>query len=191
MNRRRRARVLAPLAIAAAWLWAALAGADQTAPRLDELFTQLANAPGGRQAAAIEQRIWQAWFEHEDTAAAELLARARDRAQAGDAASAEALFDELVATHPAYAEAWNQRAILRYLQGDLDGSLADIAQALALEPRHFGALSGRGQCLFRLERYAEAADAFRDALSINPWLDSVRMQLDMLEALLNERAQPI
>ncbi len=188
---RRRPPVLAPLAILAAWLWSALAGADQTAPRLDELFTQLANAPGGRQAAAIEQRIWQAWFEHDDPAAASLLARARERAQAGDAASAETLFDELVAAHPAYAEAWNQRAILRYLQGDLDGSLADIAQVLSLEPRHFGALSGRGQCLFRLERYREAAAAFHDALSINPWLDAVRMQLDMLEALLNERAQPI
>lgn len=179
------------LASLAALLWAALAAADQTAPQLDELFTQLANAPGGRQAAAIEQRIWQAWFEHADPAAASLLTRAREAAQAGDAASAEALFDELVGTHPAYAEAWNQRAILRYLQGDLDGSLADIAQALALEPRHFGALSGRGQCLFRQERYREAADAFRDALSINPWLDSVRMQLDMLKALLNEQAQPI
>ncbi|MEQ8662998.1 MAG: tetratricopeptide repeat protein [Gammaproteobacteria bacterium] len=165
--------------------------ADQSDPRLDELFDRLANAPSARLAATVEQEIWHIWFAHDVAAAQALLQRARERAQAGDAAAANGLFDELVTTYPDFAEGWNQRAILRYLQGDLDGSLADIARTLALEPRHFGALSGRGQCLLRLERYADAAATFEDALALNPWLDSVRMQLEMIAPLLNDPPRAI
>ncbi|MEQ8235044.1 MAG: tetratricopeptide repeat protein [Gammaproteobacteria bacterium] len=191
MTERRARRWSAALLLEALSLGACIATGDQTDPRLDTLFGRLVNAPNARLAADVEQEIWRIWFTHEDATAEDLLERARERAQGGEVASANALFGQLVEDYPGYAEAWNQRAILRYLQGELEASLADIERTLTLEPRHFGALSGRGQCLLRLERYREAAAAFEEALAVNPWLDAVRMQLKMIEPLLNEAPRAI
>ena len=51
---------------------------------------------------------------------------------------------------------WNKRATLLYLMGDYDRSLRDIKHVLELEPRHFGALSGRVQIYIKLENYEKA-----------------------------------
>ena len=45
-----------------------------------------------------------------------------------DARTAAAAFDLLVELQPRFAEAWNKRATLRYLIGDDEGSIADIAR---------------------------------------------------------------
>lgn len=175
--------------------WACLlvtggAAADQTDPRLDELFGALANAPNGHLAAGVEQQIWSLWFESPEAGAADLLQQARRAAQTGGIEAASELFDRLVSTYPAYAEGWNQRAIVRYLRGDVAGSLDDIEHTLELEPRHFGALSGRGQCYMQLERYREALLAFEEALSINPWIESVRTQVQMLRGYIGQQSSP-
>ena len=108
----------------------------------------------------------------------------------GEPLAAEVILADLIAYCPGYPEAWNQRAILRYLVGDITGSLSDIDQALALEPRHFGALSGRGQCYLRMENYRAALNSFEEALGINPWIQSTARQIQMLKAILSQQ-QPI
>lgn len=165
--------------------------ADQTDARLDDLFGALANAPNALLAREVEQQIWDIWFESRDPRATNLLQAARSDAEKGDMAGAMAGFDKLVDDFPSYAEGWNQRAIMRYLAGDVAGSLADIDHVLELEPRHFGALSGRGQCYMQLERYRDALTAFEDALSINPWIGSVRAQIKMLQGYIGNRPEPI
>merc|ERR1712113_1175727 len=66
-----------------------------------------------------------------------------------------ALLDDLISLDPEWAEAWNRRATWRYLTGDYGGSLSDIKKTLALEPRHFGAISGRGLVLAKLGKHTE------------------------------------
>ncbi len=165
--------------------------ADQNDARLPQLFSDLGNAPNAHSARAVEQKIWAIWFESRDPAGRELLDEARSSAEAGDARGAIALFDRLVTEHPDYAEGWNQRAIMRYLLGDVAGSLQDIERVIELEPRHFGALSGRGQCFLQQERYQEALGAFEDALSVNPWIESAARQIEMLRTYIQDRNTPI
>lgn len=62
------------------------------------------------------------------------------------------------------------RATAYFLRGAYEKSLADIEKTLALEPRHFGALAGRGLIFHTLGKRDEALEAIKAALDIHPWL---------------------
>jgi len=47
-------------------------------------------------------------------------------------------------------------------------SLDDIDKVLAIEPRHFGALSGRAQIFIELEEYQKAIKDLKRAKKIHP-----------------------
>ena len=84
------------------------------------------------------------------------MQEAQDRRQMLDLTTALKLLDQLVKEAPDWAEAWNQRATIRFMVGDYEGSLADIDRVLPLEPKHFGALSGEALILMQLGRTDEA-----------------------------------
>ena len=72
--------------------------------------------------------------------------------------------------------------------GEYEQSLADIERTLKLEPRHFGALSGRGLCYLELDKLPEALDAFRAALDINPWLQDAQSYVEELSRFLKQKS---
>ncbi len=98
------------------------------------------------------------------------MSEAMERRQVYDLSGAIAILDKLVALTPDWAEAWNQRATLRYMAEDFDGSLADIERVLELEPKHFGALSGEVLILMRFGRVEVAQSVLKKAVEINPFL---------------------
>jgi Tfp pilus assembly protein PilF len=59
------------------------------------------------------------------------------------------------------------------MQKDYARSMADIRQVLALEPRHFGAISGLGMILQEFGDEKRALDAFRRAVTIHPHLQKI------------------
>jgi len=162
--------------------------ADQTAPELAELFAKLQNAASPAEAHAAEQAIWRTWMRGPTDDASARLLTARAAVQVGDFQQASKFFDALLKDFPEFAEAWNQRAIMRFLSGDLQGSLDDIASALALEPRHFGAWAGRGECYMGLDDLPAALSAYEAALALHPFLNSVEAKLNALRALYQRGA---
>jgi tetratricopeptide (TPR) repeat protein len=105
------------------------------------------------------------------------LAEAIAAMERRDLAGAEASLTSLIAVAPAWAEAWNKRATVRYLAGDYPGSIADCRETLARTPHHFGALAGQGLCHMALEQFGPAAVMFRRALEVHPHLKAVRQNL--------------
>ncbi|HEY9807607.1 MAG TPA: tetratricopeptide repeat protein, partial [Candidatus Obscuribacterales bacterium] len=99
--------------------------------------------------------------------------------EAGEQLQAEAVLTQLTQDLPDFAEAWNRRAVLYYIQGKYRKSLADCQQVVQLNPIHFGALHGIGLCHVALGEYREAIPAFRHALEIQPY--SVENQRFILE----------
>ena len=67
---------------------------------------------------------------------------------------------------------------------DYQKSLNDISRVLDLEPRHFGALSGRAQIYIDLELYQEALKDLQDAKKIHPVIRGNKL-IDELEKLIN------
>lgn len=166
-----------------------IAAADQKDPRLDALFSELGVTTNAERAQALEARIWQVWVQPPAGSGVDDAMQRGLRSMAlGQGFDAMRAFDAVVEAAPEFAEGWNKRATVRYALGDIDGSIADIRRTLALEPRHFGALSGLGLCRLAQDRPAEALEAFEAALKINPHLDG----LANIEALRDRvRGKPL
>ena len=108
-----------------------------------------------------------------------------DRGEFGDAVS---VFTRLIELRPDYAEGWNKRATAYFLMREMENSVADIERTLALEPRHFGALSGMGLIFLSREDFHGALDAFRQVLKIYPRSISAHIHVERIEKLLQGRA---
>jgi len=140
-------------------------------PEQDTLFEALKNAPNEEEASKIEDAIWHSWL---DAAPSPEIRQKIDSAMrkrgSYDFQGAKELLDEVVSEAPEYSEGWNQRAFILFLQGDYEASLEDIERALALEPRHFGALSGRAIIFMTLGRVQLGQEALKEAVEIHPFL---------------------
>jgi len=167
--------------VAIAGLLAVLpAAADQNDDRLDPLFERLAAAPNRAEAEAIEQAIWRVWLEPETAGVKILMRTGMQDMSSGKYESAERHFTAAIELEPEFAEAWNKRATVRYHMDDYAGSIEDISQTLALEERHFGALSGLGLIYDSINQKRAAIEAFRAALEINPHLEGIRDRMKVL-----------
>ena len=141
---------------------------------LDRLFASLRKATGEQAAKATEDKIWELWSRSDSATAEVLLGQAVVAMGAADNAASLEILDRIIAAYPTYAEAWNKRATLHFMIGNYNTSLSDIEKVLDLEPRHFGALAGRGMIYQRQGKWSEALSAFREALSMNPNMAGVK-----------------
>lgn len=172
------------LAVWLAFASAVPARADEAAHRaaLETLFVQLREAPDEASARELSQAIWTLWTRPSDPDLALRMADVMEARMLRGAETTIELLDALIADYPDYAEGWNQRATMHYLVGDFEASIADCDRTLELEPRHFGALSGRALIYLQLGKRSLALRDIQAALALNPWLAE--------RALFPELAEP-
>lgn len=156
------------------------------AQQLDELFQRLATATAPLEIEALQQGIWQLWLETDDVALGKHLESGMRALAAEDYARAIADFSWLTEQHPDYAEGWNKRATAYYLRGEYRASLLDVARTLALEPRHFGALSGQATILRMVGDDRGALRALRRLAQLCPHLPGLQAQLHELRRRLDD-----
>lgn len=149
--------------------------------QLDDLFARLKEADG-RAATRIEREIWNEWSKSGSPAMDLLLQRGRDAMAEGRNEEAIEHLTALIDHDPAFAEGWNARATAYYNAGKFGPSIADIAQTLTLNPRHFGAMAGLGAILEELGKTERALEVYRAALAIHPHLQGVSEAVKRLEA---------
>ena len=161
--------------------------ADQNDPRLNALFTRLHETDSRLEAQTIEQDIWSIWFTSPDAEVTRLIEQGSLAMNSGDLKTAIEDFSKITEIAPDFAEGWNRRATARYLAGDFEGSREDVAKTLALEPRHFGALSGLGLINAAEDKGEAAIEAWQYALEVNPNMPSVEQNIkDMKEKLAKD-----
>ncbi len=190
MRQRFIAPLLAAIAAAAAIIMAEPAAAQSgdwieppaTPPRaqrrdrtqnLDFLFEALKVAPDRSSGKAIEDRIWALWLNSGGDTAQLLMDRVKTAMEAKDFDLAIKLLDAVIDFNPAYVEGWDRRATVYYMRKDYGRAVADIAQVLAREPRHFGALFGLGRIMQEFGDDKRALDAYRRAYAIDPHLQRI------------------
>lgn len=139
-------------------------------PELDAVVARFPNAPDAGVALDLHNEMWRVLTDAPDQTAQDYLDAGIERLRMGDFPAARSAFDALVDYCPVYAEGYNQRAIISFLEGKYQDALPDIDSALGLLPHHLGALTGKAMTLIALGRTPEAQDILKEALALNPWL---------------------
>ena len=153
--------------------------AELRADQLDVLFAELRKP--GVQSDAVEEKIWALWSASDSPTAEVLLNQATLAINDGAPAEALSILDRLIGANPDFAEAWNKRATLYFMMKKDDLALADIGHVLDLEPRHFGALAGKGMILQRQKKFGAAREAYEEALAVNPTLEDVQAAIKEID----------
>jgi len=161
--------------------------AELRAAKLDGLFQRLA-ASSDADWERIQNQIWAIWVESGSPSMDLLLVRAVEAMKAQDYELALRFLDDLVRLDQGFAEGWNKRATVYFLLDEYGRSVADIERTLALEPRHFGALSGLGMILERLGDKKGAMTAYRRGLEIHPHLQGAAEAVKRLAPDVDGRA---
>ena len=169
------------------------ASAEERSNKLEKLFTQLKNTKDLPAAQIVEKKIWEIWLIHPSDdrrgfRLSELLTQGSRLMNMGELSKAYELFTQIIATEPDWFEAWNKRATVLYLMNRYQSSLDDIQITLALEPRHFGALSGQALNYIALEEYEKAIESYKVVQKIYPLLDSANKMMPELQELINDQA---
>ena len=133
-----------------------------------------------------EAALWAIWFRADSATNNRDLQRLTRLINDKEYAKALAGLNALIARAPTFAEAFNQRAILYWRWSEFKRSITDCEEVLRLNPLHFGAQAGMGQCFVQLKKPNEALKAFRQALRIHPNLEGIQENVHALEQLLKD-----
>lgn len=182
-------RLFPVLVLLAAVVFASSVEARQDDARLDALFARLHVTDNPGETAGIEAMIWGLWTAADDEKLDRLMADGVAAMNAGRFATALESFNAIIEGDADFAEGWNKRATLYFLMGRYDESISDVERTLALEPRHFGALSGMGLIYTELKDAPAALFWFERALEINPHMPSIAMRVEILSKML--KGEPI
>lgn len=147
--------------------------------QLDTLFDSLRHAKSEAEALSHEREIWRIWIAPEDENLRKLMDAAIDKVRNAEYQASVEMFDDIIKRYPKYAEVWNQRALAHFQLRNFDESLKDIARTLKLEPRHFGALSGRGVIHLEQGETKLAEQAILRAMRYHPYISSRRLLQDI------------
>ena len=145
---------------------------------LDKLFLELKkNIPS--LSSRIAQQIWMLWSTHPtDQKLTSLLDEGSRLVQDQKLNRAIDVFTEAIELDPSWAEAWNKRATVFYMVGELQKSQDDIDKVLELEERHFGALAGQGMVNIKLKNFDKAKRSYQKVQEIYPAMKSPKIMIE-------------
>lgn len=164
-----------------------VAPADQNSASLDALFQQLASAEDAESGYEIERKIWKIWGLPKDRSASVPFAQGVVSMSRGELEAARRSFDRVVVIAPEFAEGWNKRATVAFMLGDMKSSVIDIQRTLALEPRHFGALSGLALIYDDFGWEEKALDVLIEVKELHPMMIGIDERMQMLRKAIAER----
>ena len=153
--------------------------------KLEKHFLDLKNSKNLDEAIIIEKNIWSLWNLHpHNEFLTNKLELGTELMENGQHKYAYKIFSNIIFEDPNWPEAWNKRATVLFLMREYDLSLIDIKKTLDLEPRHFGALSGRAQIYIDKAQYQKALDNLIKTKKIYP-LSRGNKIIPKLEKILN------
>ncbi len=100
-------------------------------------------------AARAEAALWQMWGTSGVPEIDRLFARGVEAMERRDLLAAEAMFTDVIRRAPDFAEGWNKRATVRYLDGNHAAAIADCEETVARKPTTSARSRARGSVTWR------------------------------------------
>jgi tetratricopeptide (TPR) repeat protein len=156
------------------------ANADQSDKKLNHLFNEIKKVNNEVEAINFINEIWKIWSQTRNFDAQFMFDRGVNLMNIGQYEKSITAFSNVISMEPNFAEAWNKRATVYYLNGNFEKSLKDIDKTLSLEPRHFGALDGLAQIYFEKEDFIASAKIYSKILKIIPYSLAAKKRLKII-----------
>jgi len=150
---------------------------------LEALLDQLAD-PETANWEQVERQIRTEWSRSGSAAMDLLLQRGEAALEAEEFDVALEHLTALTDHAPDFAEGWNARATALFRQDLFGPALEDIGKALALNPKHFGAMTGLAVILQSIGMEEEALDAWYLVQDVHPHRDEMKDAIRALEAMV-------
>ena len=160
---------------------------EEREERLNQLFAVLKDAKNEQLSKKAVQEIEAIWSKSGSDTIDLLVEWAGEAANNKEYGKALDFLDNVVRLKPDFAEGWNKRATVHFLNKDYGPSIADVERTLELEPRHFGALAGLGIMLLDYNEDARALEFMRRALELNPSLEHIKKRIETLRKKVEGR----
>ena len=152
---------------------------------IPSLVTALTHEDPGTRANA-EQALWSIWFRSDDELIDAMMQKGVDHIKKQRYDEAVQVFSDIIRIAANFAEGYNQRAIAYFMSDELSKSVEDCKRTIELNPFHFGAFVGMGQCYLKLGDLSAALDAFQQALEINPNLYAIERIVLEIQSMLQQ-----
>jgi tetratricopeptide (TPR) repeat protein len=149
--------------------------------QIDRLLERLSVANDPDDVTDVEMEIWSIWADSGNDAVNMVFEAATMALKDGEPRLAQTLMNCVVELAPRFPEGWNRRATVFILMQNYKAAMKDLNAALALEPRHFGALWSRSLVFEALGETEDALTELQRARDINPHIDGLDERLDYLE----------
>ncbi len=135
-----------------------------------------------------EQALWQIWHRSGNAAVDALLQEGIEAMQRGAYQAAVDIFTRVIEIAPEFAEGYNKRATTYYLIEMYEQSIADCERTIALNPHHFGALSGAGLCHLGQQNLTKALEFFERAVAVNPNMPQIQQYIEQIKRYLRDQS---
>ena len=175
--------VCKPVFLASALLLGHVPSTAAGATDIELLLEQLAD-PEAQNWEALERQILREWSRSGSAAMDLLLTRGMEALRNGNHDIALEHFTALTDHAPDFAEGWNVRATVLYRMGLYGLAMEDIGKALALNPRHFGAMKGLATVCQKLGMQEEALEVWRAIQTVHPHSPGLEQGIKALEESL-------
>jgi len=155
--------------------------ADQSDPRLDRLFQQLAKATDAARSARRRARDCDPVAAFGKRHGRRADDAGQQSVEAQDAATAKKLFDDVTEMKPGYARfGISARALGR--DGQPEEAARRFAESDRAEPRHFQALALAGKIAEDSGDKRTALATYRRAVAVDPQLEAIKRKISALAA---------
>ena len=154
---------------------------------LDSLYDALAKAEA-KTAAGIERDIVRLWELSGSDSINLLYKKGDDALEAKNFKAAVDHFSAVIEFAPAFVMGWYGRSRAYANLGHDGPALADLEQALALDPKNFFAILELGRLFERLGRLDLALKAYDQALVVHPFFSVVLELKDALKAYVQDKS---
>ena len=143
---------------------------------IDAVASQLKEADATINQMA-EHALWSIWCRNGSAEANSELCRGSQAMNARQLDQAVEHFGRAISLDQQFAEAYNQRALARFMNDEFEASIADCRKVVRLMPCHFGAWAGMGHSFLHLGQLDHALKSYERAIEINPHLSCVQQTI--------------